>query len=319
MTNQKINEGLLSFIYEQTGRRVIYEQEPTPLLGGMNATTYKFKLRGMDPMVLRLLGSKRNAEEAKRIRIHSQALICANIRAPKVHWVCEKKSALGGVFTIMEFFPDPLLAKQSLDIQFKVLGASHAELHNHSTASVINELKSSGLNENQFMASLFMPLLLDSAQTHHPWLSNIITWLQNNLPVASGNASINHGDYHSKNIMYNSDQVTGIIDWHLYIGDPAFDIGKIITFIMDIAPNVAGGLTREMALENYWYYRNSYQSVKSINMEAVNACRVSRCTTLLLHCLSGKKDDLTTSPGMLKNLKTTIESITNLEIELPCP
>ena len=90
MTNLPIKEGLLRFIHKQTGRGVIYEREPIPLLGGLDATTYKFKLRGMDPMVLRLLGSKRNAEEAKRIRIHSQALICANIRAPKVHWVCEK-------------------------------------------------------------------------------------------------------------------------------------------------------------------------------------------------------------------------------------
>ncbi len=62
MTNQSINEGVLSFIHEKTGRGVAYEQEPIPLIGGIDASTYKFKLRGMEPMVLRLLGSERRTE-----------------------------------------------------------------------------------------------------------------------------------------------------------------------------------------------------------------------------------------------------------------
>ena len=101
MTDLPIKEGLLRFIHKQTGRGVIYEQEPIPLLGGLDATTYKFKLRGMEPMVLRLLGSDRRAEEVKRLQIHSQALIQSNIKAPKVYWVDEDKSLLGGVFAIM--------------------------------------------------------------------------------------------------------------------------------------------------------------------------------------------------------------------------
>jgi hypothetical protein len=39
MTNLPIKEALLRFIHKQTGRRVIYEQEPIPLLGGLDATT----------------------------------------------------------------------------------------------------------------------------------------------------------------------------------------------------------------------------------------------------------------------------------------
>ena len=130
MTSQPINESLLSFIHKQTGRGVAYEQEPIPLLGGIDATTYKFKLRGMEPMVIRLLGSDRSAEEVKRLQIHSQALIHSNIKAPKVYWVGEDESLLGGVFSIMKFFPDPLLAEQPGDIQLKTLGKSHAEMHN---------------------------------------------------------------------------------------------------------------------------------------------------------------------------------------------
>lgn len=317
MTSQEINEELLSFIHKQTGRGVIYEQKPIPLLGGIDATTYKFKLRGMNPMVLRLLGSDRSAEEVKRLQIHSQALIQSNIKAPKVYWVGEDKSALGGVFAIMEFFPDPLLSEQPGDIQLKILGKSHAEMHNLSTTQIINELKKQGLNEKDFMASLFMPTILDSALKDHPWLSNIINWLQNNLPINSAHASINHSDYHPKNIMYASEHITGIIDWNFFIGDPAFDVGHTITLIMDIVPNISEDYSLETALQYNEQYRDAYQSVRPINDKAVAACRVSHCTGFLLHCLSGKKDIITSSPSMIKSLNTTIETITKLEIALP--
>ena len=317
MTNQPINESLLSFIHEQTGRGVVYEQEPIPLLGGIDATTYKFKLRGMEPMVLRLLGSDRSAEEVKRLQIHSQALIHSNIKAPKVYWVGEDKSVLGGVFAIMKFFPDPLLAEQPGDIQLKILGKSHAEMHNTSTSKIINSLKEQGLNEKDFMASLFIPTILESAQIDHPWLRNVLNWLQNNLPITSTHASINHGDYHPKNIMYASGHITGIIDWNFSIGDPAFDVGHTITLIMDIIPNISNDYTLEIASKNNEQYRDAYQSIRSIDDRSVTACRASQCTGFLLRCLSGKKDIITSSPTMLKSLKTTIENITKLEIALP--
>ncbi len=317
MTSQLIQENLLRFIHEQTGRSVIYEQEPTPLLGGIDAMTYKFKLRGMEPMVLRLLGSDRSAEEVKRFRIHSQVLIGANIKAPKVYWVGEDKSVLGGVFLIMEFFHDPLLAEQPKKLQLKILGESHAQMHNLSTTQITNELKKEGLNEKDFMAPIFIPLILDSAQRDHPWLSNIFNWLQNNLPITSAHASINHGDYHPKNIMYASEDITGIIDWNFFIGDPAFDVGHTITLIMDIVPNISDDYTHEIASQNNEQYRDAYQSIRSIDEKAVNACRVSQCTGYLLHCLSGKEDIIATSPRMRSSLTHTIENITNLEIAFP--
>ncbi len=317
MTSQEINEELLSFIHKQTGRGVIYEQEPIPLLGGLDATTYKFKLRGMEPMVLRLLGSDRGAEEVKRLQIHSQALIQSKVKAPKVYWIGEDKSLLGGVFAIMEFFPDPLLSEQPSDTQPKILGKSHAEMHNLSTTQIINELKKQGLNEKDFMASLFIPTILDSALKDHPWLSNIINWLQNNLPINSAYASINHSDYHPKNIMYASGHITGIIDWNFIIGDPAFDVGHTITIIMDIIPNIRNDYNLETALQYNERYRDAYQSVRPINDKAVAACRVFNCTYFLLQCLSGKKDIIATSPSMRRSLTHTIENITDLKIAFP--
>ena len=285
MTNLPIKEALLRFIHKQTGMRVIYEQEPIPLLGGLDATTYKFKLRGMEPMVLRLLGSDRSAEEVKRLQIHSQALIQSNVKAPKVYWIGEDKSLLGGVFAIMEFFPDPLLAGLPDHIQLKILGRSHAEMHNLSTTQISNELKKQGLNEKDLMASLFMPTIIGSALKDHPWLSNIINWLQNNLPINSAPASIIHGDYHPKNIMYASENITGIIDWNLFIGDPAFDVGRTITLIMDIGPNISDDHNLETALQYNEQYRDAYQSVRPINDKAVAACKASQYTGFLLHCL----------------------------------
>ena len=143
-----------------------------------------------------------------------------------------------------------------------------------------------------FMTSLFIPTILDSAQTDYPWLSNILNWLQHNLPITSTHASINHGDYHPRNIMYASGHITGIIDWSFLIGDPAFDVGNTITIIMDIIPNLSNNCTLETASQYNEQYRDAYQSIRSIDDEAVAACRASRCTGFLLHCLSGKKTPL---------------------------
>ena len=268
-------------------------------------------------MVLRLLGSDRSAEEVKRLQIHSQALIQSKVKAPKVYWIGEDKSLLGGVFAIMESFPDPLLTGLPDHIQLKILGRSHAEMHNLSTTQIINELKKQGLKEKDFMASLFIPTILESAQVDHPWLSNIFNWLQNNLPINSTHASINHGDYHPKNIMCASEHITGIIDWNLFIGDPAFDVGRTITLIMDIGPNISDDHNHETALQYNEQYRDAYQSVRPINDKAVAACRISHCTGFLLHCLSGKKDIIATSPSMRRSLTNTIENITDLKIAFP--
>ena len=117
--------------------------------------------------------------------------------------------------------------------------------------------------------------------------------------------------------MYASGHITGIIDWSFLIGDPAFDVGNTITIIMDIIPNLSNNCTLETASQYNEQYRDAYQSIRSIDNEAVAACRAYRCTGFLLHCLSGKKDIITSSPSMLKSLKTTIETITKLEIALP--
>ena len=42
---------------------------------------------------------------------------------------------------IMEFLADQLLAEQPSDIQLKTFEESPAEIHNHSTASIITELR----------------------------------------------------------------------------------------------------------------------------------------------------------------------------------
>ena len=90
-----------------------------------------------------------------------------------------------------------------------------------------------------------------------------------------------------------------------------------MTLIMDIRPNISDDYNLETASQYNEQYRDAYQSIRSIDDEAVAACRASRCTGFLLHCLSGKKDPIAASPSMIKSLKTTIETITKLEIALP--
>jgi hypothetical protein len=55
----------------------------------------------------------------------------------------------------------------------------------------------------------------------------------------------------------------------------------------------------------------------TINDKAGAACRGSQCMGFPLHCLSGKKDIIASSPSMIKRFATTIENITKLEIACP--
>jgi hypothetical protein len=109
----------------------------------------------------------------------------------------------------------------------------------------------------------------------------------------------------------------GTIDWNFLIGDPALDVERTITLIMDIGPNISDDHNLETALQYNEQYRDAYQSVRQIYDKAVAACRGSQCTGFLLHCLSDKKDIIASSPNMIKSLATTIENITKLEIACP--
>ena len=117
--------------------------------------------------------------------------------------------------------------------------------------------------------------------------------------------------------MYASEHITGIIDWNIFIGDPAFDVRRTITLIMDIGPSISDDHNLETALQYHEQYRDAYQSVRPINDKAVAACSASQFRGFLLHCLSGKKDVIASSPSMIKSLATTIETLTNLEIAFP--
>jgi aminoglycoside phosphotransferase (APT) family kinase protein len=57
----------------------------------------------------------------------------------------------------------------------------------------------------------------------------IMQWLQDNMPVESGKASVIHNDYKLDNVIFSVDnplQVIGVLDWEMAtVGDPLMDLG----------------------------------------------------------------------------------------------
>lgn len=59
----------------------------------------------------------------------------------------------------------------------------------------------------------------------------VLEWLKNNKPTP-GKISLLHGDYRPKNLLWNENRVTGIIDWGFGdIGDPYYDLAIVYYYL----------------------------------------------------------------------------------------
>lgn len=58
----------------------------------------------------------------------------------------------------------------------------------------------------------------------------VLKWLQENVP-APGRVSLLHGDFRTKNLLWQGGQVTAVIDWSFAdVGDPYYDLGIAISY-----------------------------------------------------------------------------------------
>lgn len=72
----------------------------------------------------------------------------------------------------------------------------------------------------------------------------VLRWLQENVP-APGAVSLLHGDYRTKNLLWQNGRVTAVIDWAFAdVGDPYYDLGIALSY-------AAPGAEREAFLAAY--------------------------------------------------------------------
>ena len=69
----------------------------------------------------------------------------------------------------------------------------------------------------------------DFTNKHEP--SDILKWLRGNKP-SNLRSCLLHGDFRPKNILWNGNRISGIIDWeHSFYGDPYYDIAILFYYL----------------------------------------------------------------------------------------
>ncbi|MCZ6678380.1 MAG: phosphotransferase, partial [Candidatus Poribacteria bacterium] len=289
----------------------------TPILGGYEAFTYHFKLKGVQPelakpLVLRLFRRYRNPDQAIRESVVQNALTAQGYPAPSVLFTGTDKAHLGGVFLIMNFLPgENMLAAAGQDMP-SMLGKAHAALHNISSAPLLNALGAQGFEERHFRLSGRLRSLSTKSKSL-PWLEEGVQWLIENRPPEPEHLAICHGDFHPLNILVKDEKVTAVLDWPGFlIGDPIMDVA-VTTVLCTIA-------ARHLLPTQNWdeireKYLEAYRSERSLDMEHLDYYRMLRCVVALIGGAEGQ--EVWTAPFALKSLITHVHDIANIRVVLP--
>ena len=104
-SDQQIAADFLSYLQSDSAEHVVYEIEPTRLIGGMDARLYRYKLVGQEPRVFRILPPAREVEELLHHQFVHQTLNQCGLSAPVIHRVSGDKSVVGGVFAVIDLLP----------------------------------------------------------------------------------------------------------------------------------------------------------------------------------------------------------------------
>ena len=294
-----------------------YDVPLTPMLGGYDAFTYHFKLKGVPqdltrPLVLRLFREYEDPERAVRESAVQNQLAAIGYPAPKVLSACTDKSQLGGVFLIMDFMSgENMLAAEGGDLPV-MLGKAHATLHSITPDRLVEALRALDFEEQRFRLSGRMNWL-SAKRELLPWLAESVQWLIENRPREPELLSICHGDFHPLNILVQDGKVTAVLDWPGFmIGDPAMDVACTIVLVTIAA--------RSLLPEQDWdrvlgRYLQAYCDERPLDLEHLCYYKMLRCVAAFVDGAKGQ--EVWRSPSALQNLIEHVYDISGIRVAAP--
>jgi len=132
----QVSDKLLSFLVQELGNtKVDYEIPPSELEGGYDTSVFQFKLKNVQPLLLRPLVLRvfRKSHPPKQAIMESvihNSLVDQGFLVPYVYCACTDDKYLGNQFLIMDFLTGALLPTVFDQDTAIVLGKTHAALHN---------------------------------------------------------------------------------------------------------------------------------------------------------------------------------------------
>ncbi len=296
---------------------IVYENPLTQLRGGIETATYQFQLKGAKDldkrMVLRLYPEYRNPEEVAWESNVQNALADAGYPVPRAHLICLDKTILGGAFFIMDFLPGkPMLQAHQANWP-EMLGQLHAALHKIDPNPLIKAFTEKGFNQNWYRKNVKDDMA--KAQKECTWTQDIADWLIKNFPNESQNQVLCHNDFHPYNILLQDGKVTGVLDWHLSISDPALDVASTMQILKVKAKYLAGSEFSSVDWKmSAQLYLEAYQAQIPLDNKKMEYYRVLQC---LGDLIGGLWSYELRHPLIVLDSTNFIQEITGIRITMP--
>lgn len=260
MADILLAEALLAFLRRSlSSNEIRFSEPPVALTGGFDTTILAFQLANAPPeysapLVLRLMPSSSDGLRLARENAVHTAMAVAGFPAPRVLIASFDDGDLGAPFLIMDRLPGQNLWENSFGPDGKksrifnltrVLASTHADLHAIDPQPLVDALTAAGLNPDDFtLAGEVRRLQERIERAGLRALADGAVWLRANVPPAPAAPAICHGDFHLLNIVMDSDQLSGVVDWsQAIVADPAYDVA-CTTVLLRFAPADATGIVR---------------------------------------------------------------------------
>ena len=270
----------------------------TPLAGGTQNVMVRFQRGGQDFVFRRgpwHLRPRSNAQILQEMRVLG-ALKGTDVPHPGLIAGCEQEGVVGdGVFYLMEvvdgFNPSvelPALHAGSADVRH-AMGISAVDAIAALGAVDYKAVGLEGVGHPEGFLERQVPRWLSELEGYAkheaypgpeiPGLDEVARWLEANLPSASYQPGISHGDYHLSNMMfrYDSPDVAAIVDWEMStVGDPLLDLGWLLATWpapgqFSIGGNLGDGLPSPAELVER-YAARSTRDLSAVDWYEVMAC-----------------------------------------------
>jgi len=313
-----VSDKLMAYLRtELNNTNISYDISLTPIVGGYEAFTYHFTLKGVQselakPLVLRLFQEYRNPDQAIGECAVQNALAAQGYPVPSVWFTGTDKAHLGGAFLIMDFLPGETMMAAADEDMPSMLGKAHAALHKIDPTPLRKALTVQGFEEQRYRISGRLNLLSTKCKIF-PWLEESVQWLIENRPPEPEHLAICHGDFHPLNILVKDGNVTAVLDW------PGFMIGDAI---MDVAFTMVlcSIAARHLLPTQNWddvmsKYLEAYRSERSSDVTYLDYYRILRCIMAFVDGAEGQ--EAWTSPSALKSLTGHVHDIAKIRVTLP--
>jgi aminoglycoside phosphotransferase (APT) family kinase protein len=209
------------------------------------------------------------------------------------------------------------LATAPLESVPRLLGETHAELHNMDPNPLVKALQDKGIAEYEYGFARRFDWLCERAE-QVPWVRPGIDWLRRHRPPGPERPSVCHCDYHPFNVMVDQGEITGVVDWGgLALADPAYDVGNTIVLLTIAFKHLAASMADLPTIdfdEMAELYLAAYRTHRPLESTNLGYYRARRCVQALVEGVEGQQ--VWQHPLIVQDLLACVHEVTGFQLSV---